>query len=146
MPPTPKRPKRTSPSIPVQPTRAHLMQAQGGSNAAPHGVAPTPPGEGATAKERKDFEKAAAEWNAQAWLLLEDHELVERSASLGLPAELHPHPGEPTGVLARVSQVAELRAAADKIAEELAGKEFVTDWINRHRYAEEDPHFVGPQH
>lgn len=84
------------------------------------------------------------EHNAVAWLRLDDRELIERSASLGLPAELHPEASEPTGVLARVSQLRELRANADAVAIEHAGPVFVKKWIADNRPAEEEDPHVSP--
>jgi hypothetical protein len=77
--------------------------------------------------------KAEDEHNAVAWLRLTDRELIERSASLGLPAELHPEMYEPTGQLATRDQLAELREAADEIAAQHSSGKFVQNWIDENR-------------
>lgn len=83
-------------------------------------------------------DRARAEWNAAAWLALTDRELIERSASLGLPGELHPEEGEPSGTLATYAQLAELRQAADKVAADLADKTFVKRWVKENRPEKDD--------
>jgi hypothetical protein len=83
-------------------------------------------------------EKEAAEHNAVAWLKLTDRELIERSASLGLDAELHPEAFEPTGRLATYAELDELRANADAVAAEHTSKAFVKKWIAKNR--QEDDH------
>ena len=77
------------------------------------------------------------EFNAVAWLSLTDHELIERSASLGLPAELHPE-GErvPGGRSATPAEVTQARANADAVAREWAGDVFVDAWIAANRGGE----------
>jgi hypothetical protein len=76
---------------------------------------------------------AADEYNAEAWLRLTDWELVERSASLGLPVDLHPDPYEPTGVIPAKSQLEALREAADVHAVGLTSAAFVKAWVAEHR-------------
>lgn len=87
-----------------------------------------------------------AQHNAIAWLTLTDNELIERSASLGLPGDLHP--GLPDGGLppggrpATAQQVAQARKAADEHAISHAGKKFVAAWIKTNRNPE--PPVVEP--
>jgi hypothetical protein len=78
-------------------------------------------------------EKERNEHNAIAWLAMEDHELIRCSASLGLPANLHPEPGTPEGVLASREELVQLRKNADDMAREHAGDKFVKDWIKKNR-------------
>lgn len=91
-------------------------------------------------------EREAAEHNAIAWLSLTDRELIERSASLGLPAELHPEFSDPSwegyhgGRLARQSELDQLRLNADEVAAELTDPEFVAAWVRENRP------LVDPEH
>lgn len=78
-------------------------------------------------------EREAAEWNAVAWLSLTDDELIERSASLGLPGDLHPNPTTPGAREATRKDVAKARKAADGFARDHAGAKFVTRWIKENR-------------
>jgi hypothetical protein len=78
-------------------------------------------------------EREAAEKNAVAWLEMSDDELVRCSASLGLPAELHPEVSETTGVLPTKAQVAQLRKAADAVAAEHTDAKFVSAWVKQNR-------------
>jgi hypothetical protein len=86
-------------------------------------------------------EKLRNEHNAAAWLVLTDRELIERSASLGLPANLHPPIYTPEGAIGCVGggvlptddQVAKARKNADDVARMLAGDEFVDGWIKQNR-------------
>ncbi len=76
---------------------------------------------------------AADEHNATAWLQLSDWELIERAGSLDLPADLHPDPYEPTGVIPTKDQLAAARAAADQQARDIAGDTFVDAWVAEYR-------------
>jgi hypothetical protein len=78
-------------------------------------------------------EKEAAEHNAIAWLSLSDRELIERSASLGFDADLHPELGEASGRLAKKAELLQMREAADKVAKGHAGAAFVKKWIAEYR-------------
>lgn len=73
-----------------------------------------------------------AEHNAVAWLALTDHELIERSASVGLAGDLHPDPAE-TAEFVTYDLLALARAGADAHARLHAGDEFVDAWIAEHR-------------
>jgi hypothetical protein len=77
-------------------------------------------------------------WNAVAWLAMSDAELVNCSASLGMPGGLNADPGEPSGQLPTYAQVEQLRAAADDVAREHAGDEFVDAWIADNRSTDPD--------
>jgi hypothetical protein len=79
-----------------------------------------------------------SEHNAVAWLSLTDRELIERSASLGFPAELHPEAGEPTGRLATRAQLLQMREVADKIAVEHTSAAFVKKWIAENRQEDDN--------
>lgn len=81
-------------------------------------------------------EQEIAEINAIAWLSLTDYELIERSASLGLPPELHPEPGFPDATFPTKEQLVEARRVADENAVEHAGQEFVNNWIAENRVEE----------
>jgi len=89
-------------------------------------------------------EKERNEHNAVAWLVLKDRELIEQSASLDLPGDLHPDPTEPTGRLATYSQLAQARFQADSVARELAGDKCVDSWIEENRQLEEDDYVSLP--
>lgn len=82
-------------------------------------------------------EQEAAELNATAWLSLSDEELIRNSASLGLPADLHPGEagalGAIGGAAATSEHVTEARQAADEMARLHAGKKFVDAWIKENR-------------
>lgn len=71
--------------------------------------------------------------NAVAWLRLTDDELVERSACLGLPGDLHPDPN--IGTKATPDQIVEARAAADEHARFWTDDSFVTAWTAANRNA-----------
>jgi hypothetical protein len=89
-------------------------------------------------------DRAWAEHNAAAWLALTDRELIERSASLGLPAELHPEEHVEGGQLATFEQLEELRANAEQVARDLAGDEFVDGWLEENRPGPEESRYVLP--
>lgn len=78
-------------------------------------------------------EKEAAEHNAIAWLSLTNRELIERSASLDLPGDLHPEVGTIGGQLATMEQLTQARRNADAVAREHAGDAFVDEWIKQNR-------------
>jgi len=86
-------------------------------------------------------EQERNEHNAVAWLTLKDRELIEQSASLDLPGDLHPDPAQ--GRLATYSQLAQARFKADSTARELAGDKFVDDWIKENRKPTEDDDYVS---
>lgn len=77
--------------------------------------------------------EAADRHNAIAWLTMDDDDLVRCSASLGLPAELHPEHHLPGHAKATKKQKRDLREAADANAREHAGDEFVDEWIRANR-------------
>jgi hypothetical protein len=83
-------------------------------------------------------DKDRAEHNAEAWLLLENRELIERSASLGLSPDLHPEAQEVTGALATRAELVQLREAADAVAVEHTSAKFVKDWIAENRTEADD--------
>lgn len=78
--------------------------------------------------------REVAEHNAVAWLALTDSELIERSASLGLPGDLHPD-GDAVegGRSATPAQLAQARRQADAFARDHAGKQFVDAWVKQNR-------------
>lgn len=83
-------------------------------------------------------EQQAAEHNATAWLALTDEELIRNSASLGLPANLHPGDSREAltpigGAVATAEHVAAARKAADALAREHAGSAFVNAWVKDNR-------------
>jgi hypothetical protein len=80
-----------------------------------------------------DAAREAAEHNAVAWLVMTDEELIRCSASLGLPAELHPNPNELGAKAAEPEHLVQARKAADDFAREHAGAKFVKDWIKENR-------------
>jgi hypothetical protein len=88
-------------------------------------------------------EQERNEHNAVAWLVLTDRELVQQSASLDLPGDLHPDPTEESGRLATYSQLAQARFKADSTARELAGDKFVDDWLAKNRKSTEDDDYVS---
>lgn len=78
------------------------------------------------------------EHNAVAWLKMDNDELARCSASLGHDAEIVPLSSQhdSTAGLARYPTSEEqdaLRKAADKVAVEHAGQEFVDEWIKENR-------------
>jgi hypothetical protein len=89
-------------------------------------------------------EQERNEHNALAWLALSDWELVERSASLDHQPQLHPNLYEESGILPTRSELASLREAADAVAREHAGDEFVGKWINENR-PEDNTIIYNPQ-
>jgi hypothetical protein len=71
--------------------------------------------------------------NALAWLMLTDNELIERSASLDMPPELHIEPHLDDTVEATQEQIDQMRVSADMLAREWAGDEFCNKWIAENR-------------
>lgn len=78
-------------------------------------------------------EQEINEHNALAWLNLTDYELIERSASLDLPGELHPDPNTHGAVAATPGDVKQARKAADDHARSHIGDKFVREWIKENR-------------
>jgi hypothetical protein len=83
-------------------------------------------------------ERERAEHNAAAWLRLEDYELIERSASLGMPGNLHYDHSLQGIERATLRHVKEAREKADAVARELAGTDFVKRWIKANRREGDD--------